>query len=737
MAHPGVAATHDINRKKVCAPCGRKVKPNMSITGSIRASMERFYPIFNIDDPHFPTSICGTCRIQISKADKDISLAHMLPEMPKYQDLTLLKETRNVSATSAVCYCYICLKARSTAHTPPKTGRGKARKLDPNISKGLFAAKEDEPIDSETPTKTPNPTIKTCGVCLQSIGKGISHVCKASNASTNLVKALEMLPDKVSDQVASTILCNKASTSSGSSRNAAISLTTKSKPTRVLVNPSESSKPVVTHESLDNLQAGVGNLSNTKMKGVANWCRTNFGRNCIKSGYKEHLTTKSTHLKDLYHLTYVNLTIDKNKTSELRPVVYANSKELVEKVCVEREYDGNPNVIITIDGGGGFFKVCATILPNDYNWNDDTDNSETGLDEIKPKPFRSTYTEGGTLKEGKLTGVKRLVVLALVPEIFESNSNFKVIFDLIKLNDIEFKIVSDYKAMLIALGLQTSRSSWPCPQCLIPLRHFDDYFNKEGENQPRTFGMLSGDHKKFTEELKSNTKLAKQCHSTVNKCLIDEDPEVEVLEKYVLPELHSLLGFLNHLFWVGLCPLLGREKALIWPSKLYLIPKGYHGTTFEGNQCRALIANADKLRDPDIYDHIHTENEKDQVKDTVERFITCIKCFDKIITNSFSSKQVDINIVESLVEDFKLAYKQIGISVTPKVHGIFDHLLPTLRLSYLKGCGLGVCTEQAGESFHHHFKEYFWKKRKISSLNNPDFGNSLLAAVVECASKAL
>ena len=86
------------------------------------------------------------------------------------------------------------------------------------------------------------------------------------------------------------------------------------------------------------------------MKGVANRCRTNFGRNCIQYGYKKHLTLKLTHLKDLYHLTYVNLTIDKNKTSEQRPVVCANSKELVEKVCVEREYDGNPNVIITIDG---------------------------------------------------------------------------------------------------------------------------------------------------------------------------------------------------------------------------------------------------------------------------------------------------------------------------------------------------------------------------------------------------
>ena len=736
MAHPGVAATHESNRKKVCAPCGRKVKPNMSITGSIRASMERFYPLFNIDDNHFPTSICGTCRLDLTKADKDNTLAPMLPKMPNYQDITLLKETRNVSATT-VCYCFICLTARSTAHTPPKKGRGKARILEPNICKGLFAAKEDDPIDLVTPTKAPNPIIKTCGVCLQPIGKGIRHDCKTSNASNNVVKTLENLPENVSDQVASTIISNKATTSSGSTRNAPISLTTKGKPMRVLVNPSKSSDPVITHESLDNLQAGVGNLSNTKMKGVANWCRTTFGRKCIIPGYKEHLTSKSTHLNDLYHLTYVDLAVDKDGTSKPRPVVYSNSKELVEKVCIERKYDGNPNVIITIDGGGGFFKVCATILSNDYNWNDDTDDSDTGHHGEKSKPSRSTYAEGGTLKEGKLTGVKRLIVLALVPEIVESNSNFKVIFDLIKLNDIEFKIVSDYKAMLIALGLQTSRSSWPCPQCLIPLRHFDDYFNKEEEYQPRTFAMLSEDYNKFTEDLKSNTKLARQCNSTVNKCLLDEDPSVKILEKYILPQLHSLLGFLNHVFWNGLCPLLGKEKALIWPAKLHLIPKGYHGTTFEGNQCRTLISNAEKLRDPDIFDHIQSDTEKAQIKETVEIFIACIQCFDRIVTNSFSSKLVDILELERSIEDFKSAYKQTGLSVTPKVHGIFDHLLPTLRIPYLKGRGLGVCTEQAGESFHFHFKEYFWKKWKRSSLDHPDFGNNLLAAVVECASKAL
>lgn len=738
MAHPGSIANHEANRKKVCVTCGIKVKSPRSLSNNIRASIEKFYPFFNINDSRFPTSICVTCRLTISKVAKDSTLSSTLPEMPNYQDMVLLKDTRNSPKDIALCYCFICLKGRSKAHTPPKSGRGKTRKLDPKICKGLFAAKEDAPIAPETSTQTPIPVIKTCGVCLQSIGKGVRHDCKANSASANIVRTLETLPDKVSEQVASAILCSKASMASGSAQNTSLSLVSKGKPTRVLINPSTSSQPVISHEDLDNLQAGVGNLSNTKMRGVANWCRTTFGRKCVEVGYKEHLTDKSTHLKDLYQLQYENLEVDRSGTSKQRPIVYANAKNIVERVCAERDYESTPNVIITIDGGGGFFKVCASILPQDYNWDNVPETNRFSGENPQPTTStRSSYVEGGTMKQGKLSGVKRLITLALVPDIIESNRNFRLIFDLIKLNDINYRIVSDYKAMLITLGLQTSRSSFPCPHCLIPLRDFDDYFTKADEYQLRTFGILHQDHKKFTEELKSNYKLAKHCHSTVNASLVVEEPSVTVLETYILPELHSILGFVNHIFFDGLCPLLTKEKALIWPMNLHLIPKGYHGSIFEGNQCRALIAKAEFLRDPEILGAIQSEPDKADAKAKVDLYIDCIKSFDKVVNASFSSRPVDISKVECLVEDFKQAYKLTGISVTPKVHGVFDHLVPTLKLPYMQGLGLGVCTEQAGESFHFHFKEYFWKKWKISSMDHPDFGKHLLAAVVECASKAV
>ena len=70
------------------------------------------------------------------------------------------------------------------------------------------------------------------------------------------------------------------------------------------------------------------------------------------------------------------------------------------------------------------------------------------------------------------------------------------------------------------------------------------------------------------------------CHSCVNPPLFEEDDNVFVIEKCIPPELHMLQGFVNHLFWDGIVPLLGKEKALLWPKTLKLVAKNYQGDIF-------------------------------------------------------------------------------------------------------------------------------------------------------------
>ena len=79
------------------------------------------------------------------------------------------------------------------------------------------------------------------------------------------------------------------------------------------------------------------------------------------------------------------------------------------------------------------------------------------------------------------------MILALVPDIKETHRNIHTLFDIINLNNIEYRIVADYKAMLITLGFQTSTATYPCPFCIV---HKDD-LAQESENVPeRTFQLL-------------------------------------------------------------------------------------------------------------------------------------------------------------------------------------------------------------------------------------------------------
>ena len=338
------------------------------------------------------------------------------------------------------------------------------------------------------------------------------------------------------------------------------------------------------------------------------------------------------------------------------------------------------------------------------------------------------------MKKGKLSGVKRVMILALVPDIKETHRNIHTLFDIVNINNIEYKIVADYKAMLITLGLQTSTATYPCPFCIV---HKDD-LAQESENVPeRTFQLLKQDHEKFVQEYQGDKKNAKHCHSTVNPCLLTEDQYKAVLEKFIFPELHTVLGVVNHLFFKGLVPLLkdpndpqAPSRAFLWPLKLGRgnVEK-YHGGTFEGNDCKVLLSNPDILTNPDILGEVKVEE--------VQPFIRTFHDFNKLVDECFSTKLVDMDKAKRFLSEFQKSYKTTGVSCTPKVHTFLHHLVRTLKLPYFKGRGLGVCTEQAGESFHSFFKESFWKKREIKQITHPQYAERLRLAVVECASKAL
>lgn len=508
---------------------------------------------------------------------------------------------------------------------------------------------------------------------------------------------------------------------------------------RVVVNPNEKKDITFSEERLDNLRVNLG-LSSNKMKSIANFLRSNVGRKSVPVDYKKHMSEKSKLLQDIYKKDKYFFDCDDAKKEE-RPVVYANAEELFDAVIMERKLEGNVCVKAMADGGRGFFKISLSIFQensdgDDFNYDDLT---------IHDKNQRSLYSEGGSAsKKAKLMSVKRVILLCIVPKIKETYENVKLLFDITKINNIPFKFVSDFKLMLIINGQQTASAMFPCPYCFVSLNDLkenktsgqeDVLYNQCSSNADnfesnviklKSYGDLRNDYEQFNLA-GGNKKNSKEFHSTINLPLFTESDDITVLEKCVIPELHVLMGFVNHLFWKGLVPLLGKDKALIWPKKLKLISKNYHGDCFEGNACRKLLKEAHKLNDPEIYETVGYLK--------IIPFTNAFVIMNKVVDCSFTSGKVgpELNVHLDKLNKALIALHEIeDISVTLKIHVLKTHIMECLQ--FIKhNDGLGYWSEQSGESLHREFSQT-WERYKINTIEDELYLEKLFTAVVEFSS---
>ena len=130
---PTLKCTHEENRSKVCAACGKKISLGTKKIDYFRINEQHIELIklylcenFDITKSKFPLSICDTCRRSLNDRKKNVS-KRPLPVMPNYQDIILPKNTR---AHQDICNCYICLTGRYNAHEKIVKGRGIVRNFN-------------------------------------------------------------------------------------------------------------------------------------------------------------------------------------------------------------------------------------------------------------------------------------------------------------------------------------------------------------------------------------------------------------------------------------------------------------------------------------------------------------------------------------------------------------------------------------------------------------------------------
>ena len=88
--------------------------------------------------------------------------------------------------------------------------------------------------------------------------------------------------------------------------------------------------------------------------------------------------------------------------------------------------------------------------------------------------------------------------------------------------------------------------------------------------------------------------------------------------------------------------------------------------------------------------------------------VTTLKEFNKVVNSCFSIRKVDQEYSQHF-ESFEKVYRSTNLSTTLKTHVVFSHITPTL--ANLGGRGLGIVSEQAGESIHRVFLEKFFGKK--------------------------
>ena len=750
--------SHQDNRKKVCGPCGRKIifgkiKPDkFLISQSTEKLIKKFISKkFDLNDEKYPLCICRSCYLTLLDLEKEI-FNRQVPTMPHYEELVLLKQTR----LNNDCDCYVCLTAKSKGHIKVEKGRGKFRDINKeiDISTGFYESHKLEKLSLNKSSDSVDLN-KYCSKCYQEIKRGKTHTCK--NLRDNIISLVEKLPEKVQQQIATHVIKNNLESQpdlNGRRVNVDLNLSTAGRSTRITVNKID--KTVFFDEDkLDNFRVQLA-ASQREMKKITNFIRCNVGRMSIPKNYREHMSKKSKELKDVYKSGVHEFDCESGTDAEKqsRPVVYANAEELLDKVIESRGLVGNFCIKAMADGGQNFFKISLCIMPASYSpKNEESSMQEDCYDESDPEDSvdfncpkkRTLYSEGGRLsKKGKLSSVNRLILLCVVPGIKETHANIQLLFDLTKLNDIPFKFVADFKLLLIVNGQQTATSSYPCPYCFVSLNELrrkstpdtslngnttsneSDELEVANATKLKTFGDLRRDFDRYQllRNQGEEKECSRMCHSTINPPIFDEKDDVCVLEKCVIPELHVLQGFVNHLFWQGLVSLLGLEKALLWPHKLNLISKNYHGDAFEGNACRKLVKESDRLKDIEICGEVGIFK--------ILPFIAAFKAMDKVVNCCFTSGKVGSSL-DDYIEELKQALESIEqLSETLKIHVILSHVKEGFKFIENNN-GLGFWSEQSGESIHRDFLK-FWERYKVNGYHRETYLPNLLKAVVEFSS---
>ena len=158
------------------------------------------------------------------------------------------------------------------------------------------------------------------------------------------------------------------------------------------------------------------------------------------------------------------------------------------------------------------------------------------------------------------------------------------------------------------------------------------------------------------------------------------------------------------------------QGVSLWLSKIHIKQKNYHNGTFVGNDCLKMFKNIDTLQ---------------QIAEScnmfvIQKYVHILRCLYDIVISCFG---MNLNPqYQYYIKKFENVYKDLGISVTPKVHILIRHV-PEFIKKYNRS--LGWYSEQTLESTHYNFLRNCWEKQGYKrTIGHPDYAQKLMRAVI-------
>ena len=415
---------HERCRSKVCVVCYEKANRTLSDL-EIQTVHEFLIDGYNVTHPDFPSGICTGCSIILSKKRKDVDF--------KIKVLENYDPERKVGLRSVdTCLCRICRVAKMNGLSALQKSRKKC--------------KQGRPVSNPAPNH-----LKICSNCFSIIAKGSNHsasLCKHSKRA-KVDKLIQISSPSTLQRAASRDQQNYSVTPLG-------------RPKKI----EEVKKILFSSADCAGIQQDLG-ISNSQTKILLRDIRLASGsRNIIEKNAFVKIQEKNRQLDSFFKLNKLVYRVEEKETKitknmEFPTIVCSDLPGLIDMVLEKRERERDSVLIkISVDGGGGFLKICASIFE---------------IDDPTPR------VSGALSKKFLESGVKKILIVGLVPDVSENYVNVKRLWINCGVEKLRnYTVATDLKLCNILLGMMSHSSCHPCAWCDIT----KDVLIQKGINKP-------------------------------------------------------------------------------------------------------------------------------------------------------------------------------------------------------------------------------------------------------------